>query len=366
MLSNILKLVLILCPLFLQAMTLEEKVGQLLIVHFNGTEANEDARRLIQQGHVGGIIYYRWSNGLTSPEQVRKLSEGLQALSRTPLWICTDQEGGPVSRLQDGFKPFVGNKELVENYSVKEVADVVQEGAKQLKAVGINMNLAPVVDISTYPSTSYIVRRTFGNNPEVVADYAKQAILGYKRERILAVIKHFPGYGEVSIDPHAALPILSKDLAGLKKWELVPYERLKHNADAVMTAHISVPAVDPKHCATLSEIFLHKILREQIDYRGLVISDSLMMQGLLAECPNIEEAAIQAVNAGCDLLILGGKQLLDNNKGFELTVADNLRIARALVAAVKTGRISQERLDDAVRRSLNFKKVYLIPRCPKP
>lgn len=338
------------------ASSLEEKVGQLMIVHFNGTETNEEARQLIQEAHVGGFILFNWANGLTSPEQVRNLTTGLQKLTKTPLWICIDQEGGPVKRLQEGFEGFPGNREMVEKYKPEEIDQVATKSAQQLRSLGINMNLAPVVDVSN--KISYIAPRTFGDDPDIVVQFAEPIIKAYRKEKVLAVPKHFPGYGTVTIDPHTDLPINHKTIVELFRSDLRPFSRL--HPDAIMTAHILLPAVDPKSCATLSKPILQDLLRKDVGFHGLVLSDSLVMEALLKNCETIEEAAIQAVNAGCDLLILGGKQILDSQKGFELTVSDNLRIHQALLNAVKTGRISNERLEEAVQRSLLLKKRYSI------
>jgi len=355
---NILKFGILLVLIFanLRAMTLEEQVGQLLIVHFNGTEVNEEAHRLAQEANVGGFIYFNWGNGLTSPEQVRNLSNGLQGLAKVPLWICLDQEGGKVVRLKEGFVQYPGPRELAQTTSPEEAFAIASQAAEQLKGLGINMNLAPVVDISTYPEKAYITPRAFGNTPEAVIAYAKPVVEAYRQKNVLAVLKHFPGYGDVVIDPHAGLPRVSKSLAELEQWEFQPYVALQ--PEAIMSAHILLPALDTRYCATLSKTILQGVLRNKLKYNGLVLSDSLAMQGLLDNCDSVEEAAILAVNAGCDLVILGGKQLLSNQAGFELTVEDVLRVYRALLAAVKEGRISHERLEEAVERSLTLKRKY--------
>ncbi len=342
----------------LGAMTLEEKVGQLMIIHFNGEAVNDEAKRLIQEAHTGGFIYYNWANGLDSPEQVRRLSKELQALSRTPLWICIDQEGGKVRRLDKGFPYLPGNRELVEKKDPHKAEKWGYDYGLILKDLGINMNLAPVVDVSAHPETSYISSRTYGETPEIVVQYGKKAVAGYRKAGVVSVLKHFPGYGSVVIDPHADLPIVMKSRSELEAVDLVPFKELAKEADALMTAHILVPALDRINCATVSKEIIEGVLRHEMGFEGLVITDSLVMQGLLNHCSSLEEACIQAVNAGCDLLILGGKQLLDHKNGFELSVDGNLRIHRALVDGVKQGRITMERLDEAVGRSLMLKERY--------
>ena len=352
-----LKVLFLSAPVFASLpLTLEEKIGQLLIVHFNGTEANEEARRLIEDVHVGGFILYNWANGLETFEQTARLCKSLQDLSPIPLWLCLDQEGGPVARLP-GTDFFPGNRRMAQ-LTISQAEKLAFLGAKKLQSLGINMNLAPVVDVSSQPKTSYMTSRTFGNTPEIVIPYAEAFLKGYKRAGVVSVLKHFPGYGEVSIDPHADLPINNKSFNQLMKTELAPYLALGDQPDVIMTAHILVPALDAEKCATLSKKIITGILRERIGFQGVVISDSLVMQGLLNNGINLENAAIEALLAGCDLLILGGKQILGNQEGFELRIDDYIRIFHALIEAVKTGRLPLERVDEAVQRLINLKHKY--------
>ena len=161
------------------------------------------------------------------------------------------------------------------------------------------------------------------------------------------------------MDPHEGLPCVQKSLSELRAWELQPFAQLSHVADAVMTAHILVKSVDPLQCATLSPKILTELLRKDLGFDGLVFSDSLVMQGLLDSSSSIEEAAIRSILAGCDLLILGGKQLNASQKGFELTVEDNLRIHQAIVKVVQRGRIPMDRIDESYARILKSKQKYL-------
>ncbi len=344
-------------------MTLEEKLGQLLMVHFNGEKANDEAEILIQETKVGGIIYYNWCNGLYSPEQVQLLSSGLQELTKSnqnpiPLLIAVDQEGGPVSRLNNGFTKFPSNKVIAENSDPYHAREVALTMGLEMKAVGINMNLAPVVDVNSNPLNPVIGMRSFSSNAETVLAFGSEALNGYKQAHIIATLKHFPGHGDTSIDSHEDLPIIHKSKEELNKVELLPFAGLAKDADAVMTAHILVPAFDTENCSTLSEKTL-TYLRETIGFQGVIVSDSLVMRGILKKCHTVDEAAIQALNAGCDLLILGGKLLSGEYKGFELTALDVQRIHRSLIKAVKMGRISEERVDQAVQRILDLKSRYL-------
>jgi len=344
-------------------LSIEQKVGQLLIVHFNGEEVNPAAKLLVQQLGVGGIIYYNWSNGLYSPEQVQRLSSGLQNLAKDqanpiPLLIMVDQEGGRVARLTQGFSSFPSNHEVGLADQPEYAERVAFSIASELRAVGINMNLAPVVDIDEQGKPAYIGSRSFGDSPEKVISCAKMALSGYRNAGIIAALKHFPGHGSVKVDTHLDLPVLLKSKFELEEREFRPFRALVEEAEVIMTGHILVPEIDAVNCATLSKTLLD-ILRKEIGYAGLIISDSLVMEGLLKNCECIDEAAIRAFNAGCDLLLLGGKQLQGSRESFELSEHDIHRIHKAITAAVKNGLISHERLNESVERILRIKEKYM-------
>lgn len=347
----------------LKNMSLEEKVGQILMVHFHGETINDDAKTLVRDTKVGSIIYYNWSNGLTSPFQVQALSAGLQQLARenripVPLLIAADQEGGVVSRLQSGFTHFPGNRALGETSDPNLAKASALAIGQELKAVGINMNLAPVVDVNSNSRNPVIGVRSFGDNPEIVIAFAEKSLLGFKQAEVVSTLKHFPGYGDVAVDPHEDLPIIRKSKAELEQVELLPFAKLASSADVIMTAHILVPALDPDNCSTLSEKTLG-YLRKVIGFQGVIVADSLVMDGVLKKCHSVDEASIAALNAGCDLLILGGKLLMGEHTGFELTAADIQRIHKSIVQAVKNGRVAEAKLDRAVERILTLKKRYL-------
>lgn len=338
------------------ALTLEEKVGQLMIVHFNGTEVTEEARAYIQELHVGGFIYYNCANRLENPDQIRRLSAGLQEPAKIPLWIAVDQEGGPVTRLKEGFYIMPGNRDIASTGDPSNAYKSANQMGQEMKAVGINMNLAPVVDVSSDPTTSVMTRRTYGDTPKIVIEYAREAVRGYTEAGIVSVLKHFPGYGNVQADPHAALSSNTSILSQLTSIDLKPFRDLSPLAPAMMTAHIKVPALDPDHCATLSKKIITDLLRKDFGYEGLIITDSMAMQGLLDDCNDVAEASIRAINAGCDLLIFGGK-VLHNEHEFEFRIEDIRSIHKTIVEAVQSGRISEDRLEEALDRILSVKKL---------
>lgn len=317
-------------------LSLEEKVGQLLLVHFNGTSANEESKDLLTRACIGGFVYYTWANQLSSPEQVRNLSKSLQEQNPRdiPLLIAVDQEGGRVNRLTKGFTLFPSQAGRSQE---KQVAETI---GKELASVGITMNFAPVVDVKG--------DRSYSSDPAIVAARGFSALEGYKNANIIAVLKHFPGHGDASCDSHAATPSVNKSLSELEKTDLLPFRELCPHADAIMTGHILVPALDPKMPATFSKPILDLLQ----GYNGVIISDSLVMKGA-SIFPSIEETALQALIAGCDLLCLGGK-LLNEPSQDELKPQDVIRIHSYLVSAVKQGKIS---IDAKVLKVLKLKTI---------
>lgn len=343
-----------------QNLTVEEKIGQMLMPFFFGENANENASQLIEKAHIGNFIYYNWSNGLTSPEQVQALSNGLQVTAQKqphaiPLLISVDQEGGTVNRLNNGFAIFPSNAIVGQNdYSFAE--ECAYGIGQQLKAVGINMNLAPVIDV-TSEENSPIAPRVFHGSSKEVAKYGAAALQGYHRANVIATLKHFPGYGSANIDAHFGMPTNFKSKEEVEQIDLYPFRQLLAAADAIMTTHILVPALDPDNCTTLSPVIVEGLLRNEMGFNGVIVSDSLTMQGVLDACGSIEEAAIRAIEAGHDLLCFGGKKISENQCD-ELSVTDILNIHTHIVDAVNSGRISMGRVDASVQRILDLKKKY--------
>ncbi len=341
----------------LSTLTLEEKVGQTLIAHFRGEEANTDAKILIEQAQVGGIIYYNWSNGLHSPQQVLRLSNGLQALAKTPLFIAVDQEGGLVSRLQHGFTQFPGNRALGMTGKPELAEAAAHAMGQEMIAAGVNFNFAPVADVNSNPKNPVIGVRSFGDKAEVVTEFAGRALAGYRKSGVIACLKHFPGHGDVGVDSHYELPVVNKSRKELDAVELLPFRKLAPSADTVMTAHIVVPAIDSKCCATLSPAVLG-VLRNDLGFSGLIVSDSLVMEGVLKNCGgSVDEAAIRALEAGCDVLVLGGKCLIGDASN-ELSVQDVVRVHKSIVEAVREGRLSEEKLNQSVERIITLKNKF--------
>jgi beta-N-acetylhexosaminidase len=353
----------------IEQMTLEEKVGQLFVAYFDGEEVNEHAKKLIEEMKIGGIIYYRFSNGLSDPIQVQRLSNGLQTLSKQttgiPLFIAIDQEGGAVCPLKNGFTEFPGNRALGKTKDPKLAYLASLYTAQELKAVGINFNLAPVVDINNNPKNPVIGIRSFGEEKEQVSKFGKACLKGFEKGGVICCLKHFPGHGDVTKDSHFSLPIVDKGMEELNQQELYPFKKLAPYSQAIMTAHLLLPQIDPQNPATLSPAILQGILRNTLHFDGIIITDSLIMDGVMAGCKSRNEVAIKAFLAGNDLLLIGGRALSQKVDG-ETNIQEILELYHSILTAVKEGVISNERLNLSVARILKLKKEASLFDAPAP
>ena len=331
------------------------------MVHTHGTLAGEEAKKLIEELHVGGIIYYNWSNTLESPQQVADLSASLQKLAKIPLLIATDQEGGRVARLtQGGFTQFPGNMALAAAGSAALCKEAARAMGEEMLASGINMDLAPVIDVNCEPKNPVIGVRSFGDDAHKVAAFAQSMLEGFLEAGVIPVLKHFPGYGDVKFDPHYGLPSVEKSRGELERVELAPFRMLCSGAEAVMTGHVRVPALDPRACATLSYPIITGLLRKEIGFKGVVMTDSMVMQGVVDDAGgDVDAACLKAFEAGCDIILLGGKDL--QKQETELAFIDVSRIIRLFQKKVREGAISMERLDASVARILALKNKIQKP-----
>lgn len=335
-------------------LSLEDQVGQIFIGIVHGEELDDSAKQFIQRTRIGNFLYFRWSNGLHSFEQVAKLSFDLTAFCnaelKLPPIIACDEEGGRVSRLTYFSSP--SNAELQDAYG-----EGLRKG-RALLASGISLNFAPVVDLGDPLKLS----RSFSEDPLQVIDQARLMIQGMHAVGVGATLKHFPGLGKANVDPHHLLPVIFSSQEKMFQEDLLPFRALSNEADAMMTAHVLCPCFDSLKPATHSERILKDLLREQFGYEGLIISDSLMMRGISPDQSSIEEAiesvtraAIDAFNAGCDLLILASLEWAD----FLPTKEQDLEVIEAVienvVRAVRHGEISKERLNESLDRILQFK-----------
>ena len=325
-------------------MTLREAVGQLFILGFEGRESSETLEAFVRGCNPGGLILFARNVG--SPEEVAALTAALQAASPAPLFIAIDQEGGRVARLGPPFTQWPSPSAVGAVGSVKLTYALGEAIAKELLAVGINMNLAPVLDVLTNPANPIMAGRSFGADPQMVAQLGTAFFWGHRDIGVLAVGKHFPGHGDTAVDSHLGLPVVPHELARLLAVELAPFiEVIGEGIPALMTAHLLIPALDPERPATLSRPILSDLLRNRMGFSGLVLSDDLLMRGIVDTTPP-GEAAVRFLEADGDLILISQDQAVQ-------------REALAAVAeAVERGRLSEARVKESHDRIASAKAHY--------
>lgn len=352
---------------YIRHMTVEEKIGQMLmpsIRYTDGTNVGEvsgtpvtkmvpELENMIQKYNIGGVILF--AQNVQNTEQTTRLTYDIQKASpKIPLFIGTDQEGGLVYRLQEGTK-LPGNMAIGATRSEDLAYKNGQVVGSELKAVGINWNLAPVADVNVNPLNPVIGIRSFGGDPELVSDMTIQYMKGEQSEGVAACLKHFPGHGDVAIDSHLGLGSVDKDRETLDRIELKPFrDAINAGADAIMTAHLSFPALDDTKVtmtapdgtikeitmpATLSYKILTELLRNEMDFEGVIITDAMNMKAISDNFGPVD-ATVKAVKAGADIVLMP----------MDLDGAYN-----ELVKEVKEGTISESRIDQSVRRILTLK-----------
>ena len=346
-------------------LTLEQKVGQLFIVRPDAldltltqetiddpradgvTQVTDAMRETLQQYPVGGICQF--GKNIESPSQLAHFNKDLQAASATPLFITVDEEGGMVARLanNDAFDlPRYASAATVGASGDPENARAMgQTIGGYLKTYGFNMDFAPDADVNTNPDNPVIGTRAFSSEPQTAADLVGGACAGFADAGIACTLKHFPGHGDTSEDTHVGTVTLNKTLDDLRSCELVPFAQNVNNAPLIMAAHITVPQVTGDDTpASLSSVMLTDLLRGELGYQGLIVTDSLAMQAI-TDVYTPGQAAVKALQAGADLL------LMPNGLADAYT---------AVLEAVQDGTIPQQRLDESVQRILQCKYQYGI------
>ena len=332
-------------------MNLREKIGQLFMLGFHGTEPAKELRDLCKTYHPGGVILF--SRNLEDPEQAAHLTNALQKLApKMPLLVSIDQEGGRVARLPKGFTVFPGQGALGQAGTAELAYAFAEVTALELRAIGVNMDLAPVLDVNTNPSNPIIGDRAFGPDPELVETLGLAVTAGLQDNGVLACGKHFPGHGDTAADSHKELPTVLHGLDRLRDVELRPFAHCFANGlAAVMTAHVRYSALDPEAPATLSPAILTDLLRTHMQFKGLVLTDDLEMHAIIDHY-GIEEAAVRALRAGADILLIC--------KDHDRQVA----AMEALYRAVKDGDVPELLVEHAVLRVLEAKNRCLLPYAP--
>ena len=329
-------------------MTLREQIGQLFMMGFTGTTVTKDLAAFVKAYSPGGVIFFR--RNLESVQQIIDLTNGLQKLSPgPPLLIAIDQEGGRVSRLPSEFTIFPPGEQLGRCNSYELAYSAAATIAKELRAVGINMNMAPVLDVNSNPENPVIGDRAFGATPEIVGEMGLATIAGLQENKVVACGKHFPGHGDTATDSHKVLPVVEADIRRLRDTEFPPFQQaIGFGVASLMTAHVLYRALDPEAPATLSSAVIQRVLREEFRYDGVVLTDDLEMHAII-DHDGIGEAAVRAFVAGCDVLLICKDQ-------------DRVKAAmQAMEKAVEDGRITTERLEQSLIRVARLKSHYLQP-----
>lgn len=330
------------------AMSLQEKIGQMIIAGFSGTTLNEETIDLIQNKRIGGVIFY--SNNIESMTQTVTLLNDMKEINKQnkmPLFLSVDQEGGRVSRLPGSLKTIPTNESIGKVNNTKFSYGIGKVIGNELKQFGFNLDYAPVMDVNSNPDNPVIGDRSFSGDPNVVKQLGIETMKGMQSEDIVTVIKHFPGHGDTSVDSHLQLPKVNKSLEDLEKTELIPFKgAIEEGVDMVMIAHILLPQLDDKP-ASLSPKIINGLLRKQMGYEGVVITDDMTMKAITNHY-GIEQASVDSIKAGSDLILVA------HDYGKVVSVMKTIK------AAVENGEISEERLNESVERIIKLKDQYRL------
>ena len=332
-----------------QNMSLDQKLGQMVIVEFYGSTLNSDLNQMIQGNRVSGVLIENKNGNARTRSQLISLNQAMQKAAGIPLFISTDFEGGYVNELRLITGERSSEQTIGATGDPKVAYNAGHSAAADLAALGLNVNFMPIVDVLTNPNNPGLPMRTFGSDPTLVTNMGRAYLKGLTDGGIIGCLKHFPGLGSASIDPHQSLPSMNRSLATLNAVDLVPYRTLIDEGivPMVMVTHILNPQLDPNLPTSLSPNVVTGILRKQLNFNGVIISDTLWMGGI-SNTYSLAQAAVLAVKAGTDLL-LGPRGL-----------ADTQNMIYGLHQAVMSGQISQSQIDASVARILEMKLHYKI------
>lgn len=327
--------------------SIRREIGQLLVGSLPGTTVTPEIRSIAREFQLGGIILF--ARNIEAPEQVAELSQDVQQLATDmPLWVSVDQEGGRVARLKAPFTEWPPMAVLGRSGDVQLAARFARALARELRAVGVTLDYAPVLDIHTNPKNPVIGDRALAEDAEMVGRLGAAIIKALQDNGVAACGKHFPGHGDTSVDSHFELPLVEHPPDRIRRVECVPF-RAAVAADVafMMTAHVLVPSLDEERPATLSPRIVQDMLRDELGFRGVIVGDDLEMKAV-AKQYTVPDAAVQAIAAGCDgLLICSGN------------AEAQAQTLETLVRAVENGRIPFTRVEDALARNRRAKERFL-------
>lgn len=338
-------------------MKLHQLAGQLTLIGISGHSLTDDEKKFIVENNISGVVLF--GRNVSTPQQIRDLCAEIQSLrhqmvDKAPLFIGIDMEGGRVHRLKAPFTQWPPLKNIGDLDSATVAFHFANAMGFELMSIGINLDFAPCVDIFTNPKNTVIGDRAISSDPAQVEKMASALVRGYIKSGVLSCAKHFPGHGHTIIDSHEELPIEEHSLDRLHEVELLPFKKaLRSRVDMVMSGHILFKNIDAKNPVTFSSLFLKDIIRKELKYKGLIITDDLDMKAL-AKYHDKSEIPVRALEAGAELLLYC-------NEPQSPPIAID-----AVSKAISEGRLNKAEIESIHRKILDLKKLKLLTPDPRP
>ena len=326
------------------SMSQTEKLGQMMMIGIQGTKVDDDSLYMLNQYHMGGVILF--DRNMESPEQVKQLTSDLQAQSneKVPLFIGIDEEGGDVVRMAEKLTPPPSQKEIGATGDIEQAKTWAIKTAESLKDMGINVNFAPVADVGSND------KRSYSTDANTVIDFVRAATKGYQQENIIYSLKHFPGIGKGKVDSHVDSSSIDVAKEVLMAEDILPFKTIIDENDPndyfILVSHLKYPALDEEYPASLSSKIMTDLLRNELGYKGIIITDDMEM-GAVANHNEFRSIGVNAVKAGADIVLVCHEY------------QHQQEVYLGLLDAVNSGEISQERIDESVKRIIKVKLLHL-------
>lgn len=327
-----------------ESMSQTEKLGQMVMIGIQGTKVDDDSLYMLNQYHIGGVILF--DRNMDSPEQVKQLTSDLQAQSneKVPLFIGIDEEGGDVVRMAEKLTPPPSQKEIGATGDIEQAKTWAIKTAKSLKDMGINVNFAPVADVGSND------KRSYSTDTNIVIDFVRAATKGYQQENIIYTLKHFPGIGKGKVDSHIDSSSIDVTKEILMAEDIIPFKAIidenEPNDYFILVSHLKYPALDEEYPASLSSKIMTDLLRNELGYKGIIITDDMEM-GAVANHNDFRSIGVKAIKAGADIVLVCHEY------------EHQQEVYLGLLDAVNSGEISQERIDESVKRIIKVKLLHL-------
>lgn len=326
------------------SMSQTEKLGQMVMIGIQGTKVDDDSLYMLNQYHMGGVILF--DRNMESPEQVKQLTSDLQAQSneKVPLFIGIDEEGGDVVRMAEKLTPPPSQKEIGAIGDIEQAKTWAIKTAKSLKDMGINVNFAPVADVGSND------KRSYSTDANTVIDFVRAATKGYQQENIIYSLKHFPGIGKGKVDSHIDSSSIDVAKEVLMTEDILPFKTIIDESDPndyfILVSHLKYLALDEEYPASLSSKIMTDLLRNELGYKGIIITDDMEM-GAVANHNDFRSIGVNAVKAGADIVLVCHEY------------EHQQEVYLGLLDAVNNGEISQERIDESIKRIIKVKLLHL-------